>query len=79
MWITSLLPSPFGYLSLLVKDKFDEDSQMYARLERWAAACDASSVSLMARRRRLFDLETGFDFEGKAEALRQKLHAYMLR
>lgn len=43
--------------------KFDDDSNMHARLERWAAGSEARSKRLMLRRRKLFDVEEGFQPE----------------
>lgn len=54
----------------IIKAKFDEDSPMYARLGRWRVASEAQSVSLMMRRRNLFDIETGFDVKGKTSAVK---------
>jgi len=42
---------------------FDDDSPMHARLGRWAEGSEALSRVLMLRRRRLFDVEKGFDEE----------------
>ncbi|CBN75312.1 conserved unknown protein [Ectocarpus siliculosus] len=43
--------------------KFDDDSDMHARLERWAAGSEDRSKRLMLRRRKLFDVEEGFQPE----------------
>ncbi|CAM9138462.1 unnamed protein product [Ectocarpus sp. 12 AP-2014] len=43
--------------------KFDDDSNMHARLEQWAAGSEARSKRLMLRRRKLFDVEEGFQPE----------------
>ena len=42
---------------------FDDDSPMHARLGRWAEGSEAFSQSLMLRRRKLFDVDKGFDEE----------------
>ena len=39
---------------------------MHARLERWAVGSEALSASLMLRRLRLFDVDTGFDLRRRA-------------
>ncbi|CAM9128740.1 unnamed protein product [Ectocarpus fasciculatus] len=43
--------------------KFDDDSNMHALLERWAAGSEARSKRLMLRRRKLFDVDEGFQPE----------------
>ncbi|CAM9599254.1 unnamed protein product, partial [Scytosiphon promiscuus] len=48
--------------------KFDDDSPMHARLERWAVGSEALSRSFMLRRRKLFDVEKGFDDEKRKVA-----------
>lgn len=55
--------------------KFDDDSPMHARLERWAVGSEALSQSFMLRRRKLFDVEKGFDEEKRkvAEAVESAL------
>lgn len=61
------------------KAKFDEDSEMYARLERWSVGSEALSESLMLRRRTLFDVEKGFDTRRKTTEALNKLLAYWQR
>lgn len=58
--------------------KFDDDSPMHARLERWAAGSEALSQSFMLRRRKLFDVEKGFDDEKRkvAEAVELALRMW---
>lgn len=43
--------------------KLDDDSPMHARLGRWAVGSEALSQTLMLRRRKLFDVDKGFDEE----------------
>ncbi|CAB1111934.1 unnamed protein product [Ectocarpus sp. CCAP 1310/34] len=65
--LKSHAPSIFGFLNTAFSDreqtKFDDDSNMHARLERWAAGSEAWSKRLMLRRRKLFDVEEGFQPE----------------
>lgn len=42
---------------------FDDDSPMHARLGRWAEGSEAFSQAMMLRRRKLFDVDKGFDEE----------------
>lgn len=48
------------------QENFDEDSDMYARLERWAAGSESLSESLMFQRLAHFDVDTGFEMKRKA-------------
>lgn len=60
-------PKNFGFLYNAFSDrgqtKFDDDSNMHARLERWAAGSEARSKRLMLRRRKLFYVDEGFQPE----------------
>ena len=65
--------------SLRTQSKFDEDSPMHARLERWAVASEALSASLMLRRLRLFDVDTGFDLRRRAAGVIEQAEAMWSR
>lgn len=56
-------PTPRPTRTTCVQTNFDDDSPMRARLGRWAEGSETFSQALMLRRRKLFDVEKGFEDE----------------